>query len=363
MQRLSDIEHITPHHSLPHRLLFMFLSLFLACAGARAQDLHFGKVQKVNGIEFFPVVENPNIYYFLPARLQLAKNKDGVPNFFFEKLFEHQLAEDHNSAYKALGILQFEVELGLDTAAVETAWSLLKEQMPNAVLAGPMTFDSCHLSIVSSVANPNSGFVIQYLDSGHKLLKAGDRARYTIVLNDLGARILWSTFETETPDLTLTLEASKNGYENDTLANMELKPVVKTFRTDNNITRPERCRSCFMERMAGLWANEPGYQSRVVYLLGNLPTQAEEAAKGVQFVLRKKHADGYTTMQDLMFESPIQMQDRLKHHVFYPKNPGDQGENWLQYEYQFNWFMSDGSRKSSGWLKGTEILVLLDWTP
>lgn len=203
------------------------LVAFGALAGARpaaAQEILLDKGVKAGPLQVFPIYGDPKTFYYVPDKARLAEGPDGKKQFSFLKYVTNQKSkpgEDPATEGEGGGIVHCLVQLGASTDEIAEARAELRRLVPGATLAGPVIFQSGKFGIISSAKQANGDIAIQVLGTGNAPILDGEKAAVSIRLTKLGAKIMWASFKTATPDLSFTFEMELRGYRNPYEATLE----------------------------------------------------------------------------------------------------------------------------------------------
>ncbi len=182
-----------------------------------AQNIYIDKPVLAGKLTCFPGIDNPNNYYFLPNQLRLGVGLDGSPQFSF-LMFVKNLRGDEGEAApregEGGGVVHAVVELYVGEDQIKDAERELRKKVKNdaATIIGPVIYKSGTMSLISSIADPAGGYSKVVLGLGPAPVLAGNKAAVSILLNKEGAKILWETFKTPTPDLSFSFVMDVEGF-------------------------------------------------------------------------------------------------------------------------------------------------------
>ncbi len=192
--------------------------MVMLCAGQIfAQNIYIDKPVLAGKLTCFPGIDNPNNYYFLPNQLRLGVGLDGSPQFSF-LMFVKNLRGDEGEAApregEGGGVVHAVVELYVGEDQIKDAERELRKKVKNdaATIIGPVIYKSGTMSLISSIADPAGGYSKVVLGLGPAPVLAGNKAAVSILLNKEGAKILWETFKTPTPDLSFSFVMDVDGF-------------------------------------------------------------------------------------------------------------------------------------------------------
>ncbi len=123
-----------------------------------------------------------------------------------------QNTSDGASEGQGGGIVHAVVELGPTATQRSRAEAELRRRVPGATVAGPLVFRQGRFGLVSSFQEDNGEFTRRVVGLGSAPVLEGDRAAVSIQLTRLGAKVLWESFQSATPDVTFHFEMEIAGY-------------------------------------------------------------------------------------------------------------------------------------------------------
>ncbi len=196
-------------------LLTFCLAVFATCL--LAQNIYIDKPVLAGNLTCFPDIANPNNYYFLPNKIRLGIGADGSPQFSFLMFVKNVRAEDGGTTPRqgdGGGVVHAVVELYISDDDKKEAEKELKKLVKNdeATLLGPVIYKSGTMSLISSIASKEGGYSKIVLGLGPAPVLAGNKAAVSILLNKEGAKILWETFKTPTPDMSFSFVMDIGGF-------------------------------------------------------------------------------------------------------------------------------------------------------
>lgn len=103
------------------------------------------------------------------------------------------------------GIVHFLVDYTVSDKLLSEANKTLKKDNPDAVLRGPIMFESGNFALVSSFNTDNgksTELTRQVIGVGRAPLIEGLKAAVSMHLTKLGTQILWRSFQMATPDVS-----------------------------------------------------------------------------------------------------------------------------------------------------------------
>ncbi len=210
------------------KLFFEWTFVFLmGYVSLNAQNILIDKPVAAGPLTVFPDMANPNSYYYLANKLRLGIGTNGKPQFSFLRFVENERTEAGEASVregKGGGIVHALVELYVSEDMIKEAQQELKRatRNENATLIGPIIYKSGTMALVSSIANEKGGYSKMVVGLGPAPVLAGNKAAVSVLLTKEGAKILWETFKTPTPDLSFSFVMSVVGYRSPINAKIEV---------------------------------------------------------------------------------------------------------------------------------------------
>jgi hypothetical protein len=189
--------------------------LMLACATSPAAALvHYeqGRMELM-GVQLLQDADEPHVYYYLPQAPYLAQKDDGE----FELLCIKFVDTEGDASG---GLLHALVQFDLPQEAQEALQSALEQEVPGAVLAGPVPLQQTlgddgdqelgSFEVISGILSDqqDGGFTRSVVTSGAAPLTPGSKAVVAAVLNPNGATLMWDSLTGATSDLSIGINAS-----------------------------------------------------------------------------------------------------------------------------------------------------------
>ncbi|MGE5178781.1 MAG: hypothetical protein ACM3PF_06805 [Bacteroidota bacterium] len=186
-----------------------------AAAPARAQQILIDKPVRAADLVCFPDLNDPLSYYYVNDKPHLATDANGKPQFSFLRYVENVRSgatEAEAREGEGGGIVHAVVALSVPPEMVADAQRALQRTVPGAKLVGPVVYKSGKFGLVSSFKDTNGNLTKQVVGLGNAPLLDGEKAAVSMQLTKLGAKILWESFQTPTPDISFTFEMDMSGY-------------------------------------------------------------------------------------------------------------------------------------------------------
>ena len=194
------------------RPLFLTLSLILLCSSLWAQQIILDSPLKAGELTVFPEVGNANNYYYLPDKLRLAKHPSGKPQLSFLRYVENTSGETATDEAEGGGIVHAVIELSVTPAQLNEAKQQLRRLRPNGSIIGPIIYKGGTIALITSFNKENGELTKQVIGLGKAPVLDGQKAAVSIQLTKKGAKLLWESFKTSTPDLSFSFEMELAGF-------------------------------------------------------------------------------------------------------------------------------------------------------
>lgn len=191
----------------------------------------------VDGIILLQDHEKTNEYYYMVDAPRLATREDGSFELMCIKYVGGPEASDNG------GLLHALVEFSLPAERIQALEALLRNEVPNGRIAGPVPLQEtirdgedgqASMEVVSSILSDVEGekpLTRSIATSNHCPLLPGSRAAIAARLSQEGATLLWSSFEGATSDVSVSIsgyyEAYVKGYG--AVVEAEASTVYKHF--------------------------------------------------------------------------------------------------------------------------------------
>jgi hypothetical protein len=211
-------------------LLCILALLFLSGAPAMAQAIFVDKPVQAGELILFPDISNPRLYYYLPNKVKLGANTDGTPQFSFLRYVQNVKTapgEETRTEGEGGGIVHTVVQLEVTPEQIADAERELRRKVPSssiggeAVIQGPVIYKKGTMALISSAADDKGGFTKSIVGLGPAPIIAGNKAAVSVHLTKLGAKILWESFQTATPDMSFSFVMTVNGFRSPVNARVE----------------------------------------------------------------------------------------------------------------------------------------------
>jgi len=190
--------------------------LSLASFSARSQNFILDKPVGAGDLTLFPDIDNPESYYYMPNQVQLALHPDGRPMFSFIKYVRNTdvsagTGSQITRSDEAGGIIHAVVRLDVTDEQIKEAERALRRIRSNGKIVGPVIYKSGTVMLVSSF-NREGENVRRVVGLGTAPILEGQNCAVSVHLAKEASDILWATFETPTPDFSISFEMEIEGF-------------------------------------------------------------------------------------------------------------------------------------------------------
>lgn len=192
---------------------------FLLCLfslNAGSQSFLLDKPVGAGDLTLFPDIDNGDSYYYMPNQVQIARHPDGRPMFSFIKYVRNTDASAGTGSQitrsdEAGGIIHAVVSLNVTDEQIKDAERALQRIRSNGKIVGPVIYKSGTVMLISSF-NSEGEDVKRVVGLGTAPILEGQNCAVSVHLTKEASDILWATFETPTPDFSISFEMEIEGY-------------------------------------------------------------------------------------------------------------------------------------------------------
>lgn len=204
----------------PLGVLAAVLLLAFGSLTARAQEINLDRMVRCGSMICYPSLDEPDRYYYLPDAPRLAI-EDGRPQFSFLKYARLQdTGEAGTTRAAGGGLLHFLVTYGAGEDRVADAEAALQEKFPDARIEGPIVYRKGSFALITSFREDNEE-VTKTVAVGKAPLMEGQKTAVSMLLTREGAELLWESFQTDTPDISLVFDMEFAGVREPYEATLE----------------------------------------------------------------------------------------------------------------------------------------------
>lgn len=207
--------------------LCMVFAFFGCKLTLQAQPVFIDQPIQAGDLLVFPHITDSSKFYYLPNKLALGKTESGLPQFSFLRYVQNvktKPGSDQQVEGDGGGIVHALVELSVSETEIARAQSVLRSKTGNrdAKIVGPIVYKGGTFSLVSSFAEEGSEFTKKVIGVGRAPVFVGNKAAVSIRLTKLGAKILWESCKSPTPDLSFSFIMDFSGYRSPMQARVEV---------------------------------------------------------------------------------------------------------------------------------------------
>jgi hypothetical protein len=211
------------HIKFKSAVLLIALFAFSKLSG---QNVIFDKAVRAGDLTLFPEVGNENVFYYLPDKVNLAKHPDGSPQFSMIRYVKNEKTAGNrddgiSESAEGGGLLHVVVEMKVPDDMLERARQELRRIKGNGIISGPVLYKGGTVALISSVASTEGGMAKKVVGLGPAPVLDGGKAAVSVLLNKLGAKLLWESFKTPTPDVSFSFQMTADGYHSPISATVE----------------------------------------------------------------------------------------------------------------------------------------------
>lgn len=209
-------------------IFWVLVGLGLSCSAiVKSQPVWIDQPIQAGDLIVFPHITDSSKYYYLPNKLTLGTTASGLPQFSFLRYVQNVKTKPGTEQVlegEGGGIVHALVELNVTENQIRRAQSALRAKVKNdeAVIVGPIVYKGGNFSLVSSFAEEGSEFTKKVIGMGRAPVFVGNKAAVSIRLTKLGAKILWESCHTPTPDLSFSFVMDFSGYRSPMQARIEV---------------------------------------------------------------------------------------------------------------------------------------------
>ncbi|MCF8035504.1 MAG: hypothetical protein K9K62_01400 [Desulfobacteraceae bacterium] len=211
--------------SVFRKLLLTALPVFFLFAGimagpAAAQEILLDQMEKCADLICYPDAKAPDRFYYLPDQPGLAY-KNGRPQFSFLKYARtHETGKAGTGRARGGGIVHFLVTYGVSRDRVRQAEKDLQQRHPEASLVGPVAYRKGSFALITSFQQGQDR-TTRTVAVGKAPLMEGQKAAVSMALTREGAELLWESFQSDTPDISLVFDMEFAGIREPYEATLE----------------------------------------------------------------------------------------------------------------------------------------------
>ncbi|WNJ19648.1 hypothetical protein [Pontibacter sp. G13] len=193
------------------KIISLIGGLVLAVTGLQAQQIIIDRPVRAEELTVFPSVSQDHTYYYILDQASLAY-ENGKPQFSFLRYVSNSTGTDDSREGEGGGIVHALVSLEVTQEQIQDAERALRRVDPEGKIVGPVIYSRGRFALISSFAQPDGTLSTQVLGLGSAPILDGQKAAISIHLTKQGAKLLWESFKTPTPDISFSFEMELPGY-------------------------------------------------------------------------------------------------------------------------------------------------------
>ena len=199
----------------------LFFLIFAISVSSFGQQILLDKPLRAGDLTLFPELNNETVYYYLPDKVRIGKHPDGKPQFSFLRYVENVRSANETREGDGGGIVHAVIELKVPDEMLAKARQELRRLKSNAIIQGPIVYKGGTIALISSFTDPASGFTKKVIGLGKAPILDNEKAAISVLLTKQGAKILWESFKTPTPDMSISFEMEVTGFRSPIGATIE----------------------------------------------------------------------------------------------------------------------------------------------
>ncbi|MGB3007313.1 MAG: hypothetical protein WBC06_12435 [Chitinophagaceae bacterium] len=206
-------------------VMLLFIAIFtatnLSAQKEFVQRILLDKPVSAGTLKVFPLVEEPNSYYYLPNKVRLGVDDNGRPQFSFIRYVENVRSganEKEATIGNGGGYVHLLVGLSVSPDEIKAAEQELKNVNPKGKIVGTVVYRGGTMALITKSvltnANNTSGETQRrVLGIGPAPVLEGDKIAVSFLLDKTDATLLMESLKTPTPDISFNLNMTLAGYQ------------------------------------------------------------------------------------------------------------------------------------------------------
>lgn len=189
-----------------------------------SQQILLDKPVKAGELTLFPDLNDQNAYYYLSDKPRIGLDDKGRPQFSFLRFVENKSSDSDEKEKKegeGGGIVHAVVQLGVTEDQLRDARTALRRINNRGKIEGPVVYRGGTIALISSFTNTEGELTKQVIGLGKAPILDGQKAAISMELTKKGAKILWQSFKTPTPDMSISFEMELSGFRSPIRALLE----------------------------------------------------------------------------------------------------------------------------------------------
>ena len=183
------------------------------------QRILLDKPVSAGTLKVFPLVEDPNSYYYLPNKVRLGVDENGRPQFSFIRFAENVRSganEKEAGVGNGGGYVHLLIGLSVSPDEIKASEQELKTINPKGKIVGTVVYRGGTMALVTKSALTNSAggeSQKRVLGIGPAPVLEGDKIAVSFILDKTDATLLMESLKTPAPDISFNLNMTLAGYQ------------------------------------------------------------------------------------------------------------------------------------------------------
>lgn len=205
-------------------LMFVLVILISAAANAQkefVQRILLDKPVSAGTLKVFPLLDDPNSYYYLPNKVRLGVDENGRQQFSFIRFVENigsGNADKTATVGDGGGYVHLLIGLSVSPDEIKAAEQELKNVNPKGKIVGTVVYRGGTMalitkSVITNANNASGENQRRVLGIGPAPVLEGDKIAVSFLLDKNDATLLWESLKTPTPDISFNLNMTLAGYQ------------------------------------------------------------------------------------------------------------------------------------------------------
>ena len=209
---------------LKRNMVMAFVLGIVMTSNLWSQQILLDKPVKAGELTLFPDLNDQNVYYYLSDKPRIGLDDKGRPQFSFLRFVENVASGSDEEARKegeGGGIVHAVIQLGVTEDQLREARTALRRINNRGKIEGPIVYKGGTIALISSFTDTEGDLTKQVIGLGKAPILDGQKAAVSMELTKKGAKILWQSFKTPTPDMSISFEMELSGFRSPIRALLE----------------------------------------------------------------------------------------------------------------------------------------------
>ncbi|MBK8953466.1 MAG: hypothetical protein IPM85_15605 [Chitinophagaceae bacterium] len=187
-------------------LLLMFFAAVVKAQKEFVQRILLDKPVSAGTLKVFPLLDDPNSYYYLPNKVGFVENVSSGN------------ADKTANVGDGGGYVHLLIGLSVSQDEIKAAEQELKNINPKGKIVGTVVYRGGTMalitkSVITNANNTNGENQRRVLGIGPAPVLEGDKIAVSFLLDKNDATLLWESLKTPTPDISFNLNMTLAGYQ------------------------------------------------------------------------------------------------------------------------------------------------------